>query len=126
MLAEQAGAASAAADSAAADGDQQKADQLKAQVLELRRRAAELRREGADLSRSAVNRQKAAFALNAGNQLLLRGQVADAAARYQESIAADPTFAEAHAQLAVAYERQGRPDDAAAERAKANSLGPAK
>jgi tetratricopeptide (TPR) repeat protein len=126
VLAEQAGTAAADADASEAAGDQQKANQLRAQVKELRAQAAEYRRQGADLARSAVNRQKAAFAMNAGNQLLLRGQVADAVARYQESIAADPTFAEAHSQLAVAYERQGRADDAAAERAKATNLAPAK
>jgi Flp pilus assembly protein TadD len=126
VLAEQAGEASTAADAAESAGDAQKAAQLRAQVKELRAQAAEYRRQGADLARSAINRQKANFALNAGNQLLLRGQIADAVARYQESIAADPTFAEAHSQLAVAYERQGRADDAAAERAKATSLAPTK
>jgi Flp pilus assembly protein TadD len=60
--------------------------------------------------------------MNAGNQLMLRGQIADAVARYQESIAADPTFAEPHSQLAIAFERQGRAADAASERAKATSL----
>jgi hypothetical protein len=49
--------------------------------------------------------------------------VADAIARYQESIAADNTFAEPHTQLALAYERQGRPQDAAGERQKAAELG---
>ena len=53
---------------------------------------------------------------------MLRGQIADAIARYQESVAADPTFAEAHTQLAIAYERQGRADEAAEERAKAADL----
>jgi Flp pilus assembly protein TadD len=53
---------------------------------------------------------------------MLRGEIAGAIARYQESVAADPTFAEAHAQLAVAYERQGRAEEAAAERAKAAEL----
>ena len=43
-----------------------------------------------------MSRQRANFALNAGNQLMLRGQIADAITRYQESVAADPTFAEAH------------------------------
>ena len=74
------------------------------------------------LAQGAVSRQRANFALNAGNQLMLRGQIADAIARYQESVAADPTFADAHTQLAIAYERQGRPDEAAAERAKAAEL----
>jgi Flp pilus assembly protein TadD len=60
--------------------------------------------------------------MNAGNQLLLKGQIADAVARYQEAVAADPTFADPHAQLAIAYDRQGRNVDAAAERAKATSL----
>ena len=92
----------------------------------MRAQAAEYRRQGADLARNAVSRQKAAFALNAGNQLLLRGQIADAVARYQESIAADSTFADPHVQLAIAYERQGRSADAAAERAKATTLAPSK
>jgi tetratricopeptide (TPR) repeat protein len=126
VLAEQAGAGTAAADSAESAGDQQKAEQLRAQVKQLRAQAAELRRQGADLARSAVNRQKANFALNAGNQLLLKGQIADAVARYQEAIAADPTYSEPHNQLAIAYERQGRAGDATAERAKAASLSPTK
>jgi protein O-GlcNAc transferase len=122
VLADQAGAAAAAADSSEAAGDQRKAADHRAQAKQLRAEAAEYRRQGAELARSAVNRQKAVFALNAGNQLLLRGQIADAVARYQESIVADPTFAEAHSQLAVAYERQGRAADAAAEREKATSM----
>jgi hypothetical protein len=46
--------------------------------------------------------------------------------KYQEAIAADPTFAAPHSQLANAYERQGRAEDTAAERAKTTSLAPAK
>jgi tetratricopeptide (TPR) repeat protein len=126
VLAEQAGAAAAAADAAEAAGDQAKAGQLRAEVKELRAQAAEYRRQGAELARGAVSRQKANFAMNAGNQLLLRGQIADAVARYEEAIAADPSFAEPHTQLALAYERQGRAADAAAERDKATSLAAAK
>jgi Flp pilus assembly protein TadD len=91
-------------------------------MKDLRDQAAELRREGAVLAQGAVNRQRANFAMNAGNQLMLRGQIADAIARYQESIAADPAFAEPHSQLAIAYERQGRADEAAAEHTKAEDL----
>jgi len=122
VLAELAGTDAAAADSSEAAGDSEKARQLRAQVKELRAQAAEYRRQGAELARSAVNRQKASFALNAGNQLLLRGDVAGAVSRYQESIAADASFPDAHIQLAAAYERQGRAEDAAAERAKAASM----
>jgi Flp pilus assembly protein TadD len=125
VLAELAGADTEAADAAEAAGDSEKANQLRAQVKDLRARAAEYRRQGADLARGAVNRQKANFAMNAGNQLLLKGQIAEAVARYQEAIAADPTFADPHNQLAIAYDRQGRAADAAAERAKATSLAPA-
>jgi tetratricopeptide (TPR) repeat protein len=122
VLAELAGTAAAAADTSEASGDTAKAQLLRARVKELRAQAAEYRRQGAELARSAVNRQKANFALNAGNQLLLRGDVAGAVARYQESVAADSTFADAHIQLAAAYERQGRIEDAATERAKAASV----
>ena len=84
--------------------------------------AAELRKEAAALTRVAVNRQRASFSTNAGNQLLLRGEIADAVSRFQEAIAADPGFAEAHRQLAVALDRQGRATEAAAERKTAEEL----
>ncbi len=125
-LSEQAANLSAEADAADAAGDAQKAGLLRAQIKELRGRAADYRRQGAEFSRAAVNRQRANFALNAGNQLLLRGQIADAVSRYQESIAADPTFADPHSQLAIAYDRQGRTQDAATERAKAAQLSTSK
>jgi tetratricopeptide (TPR) repeat protein len=124
VLAEQAGAAATEADAAESAGDHQKADQLRAQVKQLRVLVADYRRQSADLARSAVSRQKANFAMNAGNQLMLRGQIADAVARYQEAIAADPTFADPHSQLAIAFERQGRVEEAAAERARAKNLAP--
>jgi Flp pilus assembly protein TadD len=122
VLAEQAGDLSTQADAADASGDSGKAEQLRNEMKELRSQAANYRKEGAALARNAVSRQRASFALNAGNQLMLRGQIADAIARYQESVAADPTFAEAHSQLAIALERQGRAQDAAAERTKAAEL----
>ena len=85
--------------------------------------AAAERKIAAGLSRGAVNRQRAQFSTNAGNQSLLRGEVGEAVGRYLEAIAADPGYAEAHAQLAVAYERQGRVDEAKVEREKAAGLG---
>ncbi len=84
--------------------------------------AVALRKEAADLTRVAVNRQRAQFSTNAGNQLLARGQISDAVSRFQEAIAADPSDAEAHRQLAVALDRQGRSAEAGAERAKAVEL----
>lgn len=122
VLAEQAANLSAQAQAAESAGDTARAEQLRAQMKDLRAKVAEYRRESAALSQAAVNRQRATFLLNAGNQLLLKGQIADAIARYQESIAADATFAEPHAQLALAYEQQGRAQEATAERARAAEL----
>jgi tetratricopeptide (TPR) repeat protein len=122
VLAEMAAKLGPEAEAADAAGDQAKAGQLRAQGKELRTQAADWRKRGAELSQAAVNRQRASFLLNAGNQLLLKGQIADAISRYQESIAADGTFAEPHSQLALAYDRQGRGQEAAAERTKAAEL----
>jgi len=87
-----------------------------------REEATAERKVAAELSRTAVSRQRATFSTNAGNQLMQRGEIAGAVGRYQEAIVADPSFAEAHRQLAVAYVRQGRTADAAAEQAKAEAL----
>ena len=122
VLSEQAANLSSQAEAADTAGDPQKAGQLRTQIKALRSRAADYRRQGAQLSQAAINRQRANFSLNAGNQALLQGRIAEAASRFQESIAADGTFAEPHKQLAIAYERQGRTQEAAAERAKAAEL----
>jgi tetratricopeptide (TPR) repeat protein len=84
--------------------------------------AATERKIAAGLSRTAVNRQRAMLSTNAGNQALQRGEITDAVSRYQDAIAADPAYAEAHAQLALAYARQGRSEESAAEREKAETL----
>jgi Flp pilus assembly protein TadD len=126
VLAEMAAKLGPEAEAAQSAGDEAKAAQLRGQMKEMRAQAADWRKRGAVLSQAAVNRQRASFLLNAGNQLLLKGKIADAVGRYQESIAADGTFAEPHTQLAVAYERQGRAQEAAAERAKAGELSAAK
>lgn len=126
VLAEQAATLAQQANAADSAGDQQKAAQLRSQMMDLRAEAAEYRRQAANLSRAAVSRQRAEFAISAGNELMLHGRIADAIARYQEAVAADPTFNEPHLQLAIAYQRQGRSKDAAAELAEAKALAPAK
>jgi protein O-GlcNAc transferase len=122
VLAEMAAKLGPEAEAAETAGDQLRAGQLRAQMKDLRGQAADWRKRGAELSQAAVDRQRASFLLNAGNQLLLKGQIADAISRYQESIAADGTFGEPHGQLALAYDRQGRVQEAATERAKAAQL----
>ena len=123
VLSEMAAKLGPEADAAESAGDAAKAERLRSEMKEARTQAADYRKRGAALSQAAVNRQRANFLLNAGNQLLLKGQIADAIARYQESIAADGTFAEPHSQLALAFDRQGRGQDAVLERAKAAELG---
>jgi tetratricopeptide (TPR) repeat protein len=84
--------------------------------------AASERRKAAELTQVAVNRQRATFETNTGNALLERGAILDAVAHYREAINSDPAHAEAHRQLAVALERQGRSADANEELQKADQL----
>ena len=84
--------------------------------------AAAERKIAADLSRVAVSRQRASFSLDSGRVLLQRGQLNEAVTQLQAAVAADPTYAEAHAALAEAYARQGRTADAALERQQAQRL----
>ena len=72
--------------------------------------------------RIAVNRQRATFAANTGGALLLKGQISDAIERYQEAVASDPTYVDAHQGLAVALERAGRTAEALIEKQKAAQL----
>jgi Tfp pilus assembly protein PilF len=51
-----------------------------------------------------------------------RGEIADAVQMYLDAITADPDYGEAHSQLAIAYARQGRAQEAAAEQAKADAI----
>jgi protein O-GlcNAc transferase len=84
--------------------------------------AAAERKQAAVLTRVAVSRQRATFAANNGSALLLKGQIIDAIARYQEAALDDPTYVEAHRGLAVALERAGRTAEAEVERNKALQL----
>jgi tetratricopeptide (TPR) repeat protein len=84
--------------------------------------AAAERKKGADLERVAMNRQRATVSTNSGNSLLQKGQVGNAIERYQEALTDDPNYAEAHRGLANALERQGKKEEAAAERHKADEL----
>jgi protein O-GlcNAc transferase len=84
--------------------------------------AAAERKKGADLTRVAVNRQRATFAANSGSALLLKGQITDAIARYQEAVSSDPTYIDAHRGLAIGLERAGRTAEAEEERNKAAQL----
>jgi protein O-GlcNAc transferase len=87
--------------------------------------AAAERKVGADLTRVAVNRQKAAFALDSGTLLVKRGQFAEALVQFQDAVSADPGNAAAHLALAEALDHAGRRGEATDERRKAKDLAPA-
>jgi protein O-GlcNAc transferase len=84
--------------------------------------AAAERKKAADLSRTAAYRQRATFAANTGNALLLKGQITDAIERYQEAVSSDPTYIEGHRGLAAALARAGRTSEAETEKQKAVEL----
>jgi protein O-GlcNAc transferase len=84
--------------------------------------AAAERKRGADLMRAGMNRQRAEVASNEGNTLLGKGQLSDAISQYQTALGYDASYAAAHRGLANAFERAGKPLEAAAERRKADAL----
>jgi tetratricopeptide (TPR) repeat protein len=84
--------------------------------------AALERRKAADLMRSNMNRQRAEVATNAGNSLLMRGDLAGATVQFRDALSYDTNYAEAHLGLAKVLDRQGKAVDAAAEREKAKAV----
>jgi tetratricopeptide (TPR) repeat protein len=53
--------------------------------------------------------------INLGNVLLLRGNLGEAIAHYQQALRIDPHSAEAHLNLAVALEQAGQAEEAAGQ-----------
>jgi protein O-GlcNAc transferase len=82
------------------------------------------RAKAAGLMRANMNRQRAEVAAHSGASLLQSGKVPEAIVEFQNAIAFDPTYPEAHLGLADAFDRQSKTTDAAAERQKAASLHP--
>jgi len=83
--------------------------------------AAAERKAAASLMRAHMNFQRAEVATNSGKSLLAAGKVDDAITEFCNAIAFDTTYAEAHLGLADALDKQGKTNDAAAERAQANA-----
>jgi protein O-GlcNAc transferase len=84
--------------------------------------ATEERKTAAELMRAHMNRQRAEVATNAANSQMKGGNVDGAIAQFQEALSYDAGYAEAHAGLAEALDRQGKKDEAVAERQKAEAL----
>ena len=84
--------------------------------------AAAERKVAADLMRAHMNLQRAEVATNSGKKLLLNGKLDDAIEQFRNAISFDPGYGEAHAALADALEKQGKPVEAEAERTQAKSL----
>ena len=84
--------------------------------------AAEERKLAAELMRAHMNLQRAEVATNSGKSLMASGKTDDAIAQFHEALTFDPKYAEAHFELAKALDKQGKADQAAAERAQAEAL----
>jgi tetratricopeptide (TPR) repeat protein len=84
--------------------------------------AVEERKIAAGLMRAHMNLQRAEVATNSGKSLLSDGKVDEAIVEFRNAISFDPTFAEAHAELATALDEQGKSAEARKERDAALSL----
>ena len=80
------------------------------------------RKTAAGLMRTNMNRQRAEVATSSGKAKLQSGKVEDAVVEFKDALSYDPDYAEAHRGMADALEREGKGAEAAAERAKAESL----
>jgi tetratricopeptide (TPR) repeat protein len=84
--------------------------------------AAQERKTAADLMRAHMNRQRAEVATNSGKSLLTAGKVDDAIVEFRNALTFDANFAEAHRGLADALDKEGKTQEAKAERAQAKAL----
>lgn len=84
--------------------------------------AANERKLAANLMRAHMNLQRAEVATNSGKSLMSEGKLDDAIVQFRDAISYDPTYVEAHEELATALEKQGKTAEAQAERAQARSL----
>jgi tetratricopeptide (TPR) repeat protein len=84
--------------------------------------ATEERKTAANLMRAHMNYQRAEVATNSGKSLMRDGKVDDAVVEFRNAISFDPEYAEAHAELAEALEKQGKAAEAAAQRACAKAI----
>ena len=84
--------------------------------------AAQERKIAADLMRAHMNLQRAEVATNSGKSLLANGKLDAAIVEFRNALRFDDTYADAHRMLAEALDKQGKTDEAAAERARAESL----
>jgi protein O-GlcNAc transferase len=84
--------------------------------------AAQERKVAADLMRAHMNLQRAQVATNSGKSLLAEGKVDEAIVDFRNAVGFDPKYAEAHLELAKALDKQGKTQEAEAERAQAKAL----
>jgi protein O-GlcNAc transferase len=84
--------------------------------------AAAERKLAAGLMRAHMNRQRAEVATNSGKSLMASGKLDAAMVEFNNAVGFDPTYSEAHLALADALEKEGKAQEAAAERARAKSL----
>jgi tetratricopeptide (TPR) repeat protein len=84
--------------------------------------AADERKVAAELMREHMNRQRAEIAAGSGKSLLAQGKIDEAIAEFRNALGFDPKYVEAHRDLADALDKQGKTQEADAERARAKAL----
>jgi protein O-GlcNAc transferase len=76
------------------------------------------RKVAAGLMRTNMNRQRAEVSTHSGEASFKSGDLHRAIAEFNEALSFDPAYNDAHAGLARVYDTQGKPAEAAAERAR--------
>jgi len=84
--------------------------------------AAEENRIANHIRETKMGLQAASFATNSGIRLLNAGDLAGAISQFEQAIQASPDYAPAHRQLALACQRSGDTQRAAAEKKVADEL----
>jgi protein O-GlcNAc transferase len=84
--------------------------------------AANERKTAANLMRAHMDLQRAEVATNSGKSLMKDGKLDDAVVEFRNAISFDASYAEAHAELAQALEKEGNAAEAAAERERAKAI----
>ena len=84
--------------------------------------AVQERKIAAGLMRAHMNRQRAEVATNSGKSLLAGGKIDGAIVEFRNALVFDAKYAEAHLALAEALDKQGKTQEAEAERAQAKAL----
>jgi Tfp pilus assembly protein PilF len=84
--------------------------------------AAAESKAGIEIGKEKNNQQAALFAINSGKRLLNAGDLDGAISQFKSALNSVPSYAPAHFQLGLAWQRKGDKEEAAREFQKAHQL----